>query len=185
MRLLGAWPFRIEGNMVPSAPEYIIANMAVGGRWPVPPDSTTPFPAYMDIKSIRVYQYRDLKDAPVTKPWLAMDATRVTPGVVKPGQSIEIQSSFATGRAYPSVLTRVYVTDFYGKKYLTEIDVPCQDVKPGSPNMVKARWTVPANLPPGLYTIALKFSSDNPKLDSFLGCATRFEVSSTGLTNYK
>jgi beta-glucanase (GH16 family) len=41
---------------VPAEPMYVIANLAVGGDWPGNPDATTPFPGYMDIDYIRVYQ---------------------------------------------------------------------------------------------------------------------------------
>jgi beta-glucanase (GH16 family) len=40
---------------VPAEPMFILANLAVGGKWPGYPDTTTKFPAYMDIDYIRVY----------------------------------------------------------------------------------------------------------------------------------
>ncbi len=40
---------------VPAEPMFILANLAVGGKWPGYPDPTTPFPAYFDIDYIRVY----------------------------------------------------------------------------------------------------------------------------------
>ena len=49
---------RIERSefTIPKQAMYIIANLAVGGTWPGPPDSTTPFPAELNIDYIRVYQ---------------------------------------------------------------------------------------------------------------------------------
>ena len=41
---------------IPSHTSYLIANLAVGGTWPDPPDSTTPFPSYYDIDYIKVWQ---------------------------------------------------------------------------------------------------------------------------------
>jgi beta-glucanase (GH16 family) len=41
---------------IPSHTSYLIANLAVGGVWPDPPDSTTPFPSYYDIDYIKVWQ---------------------------------------------------------------------------------------------------------------------------------
>jgi hypothetical protein len=35
---------------------YPILNLAVGGDWPGPPDSTTPFPASLDVEFLRVWQ---------------------------------------------------------------------------------------------------------------------------------
>jgi beta-glucanase (GH16 family) len=34
---------------------YIILNLAVGGSWPGPPDSTTPFPSQMLVDYVRIY----------------------------------------------------------------------------------------------------------------------------------
>jgi beta-glucanase (GH16 family) len=41
---------------VPNQPMYLIVNLAVGGDWPGPPNSTTKFPAYYDIDYIRIYK---------------------------------------------------------------------------------------------------------------------------------
>lgn len=46
--------WRIEGEEVPDEPMYLIANLAVGGDWPGPPDESTRFPAALEIDSITV-----------------------------------------------------------------------------------------------------------------------------------
>jgi beta-glucanase (GH16 family) len=45
-----------KASRIPSAPMFVIANLAVGG-WPGPPDLTTPFPSEMTVDYIRVYQH--------------------------------------------------------------------------------------------------------------------------------
>ncbi len=45
-----------QSQHIPQAPMYLIANLAVGGKWPGSPSVRTPFPAYFDIDYIRVYQ---------------------------------------------------------------------------------------------------------------------------------
>ncbi len=40
----------------PNEPMYLLATLALGGNWAGPPDDQTPFPSYMDIDYIRVYQ---------------------------------------------------------------------------------------------------------------------------------
>ncbi|MGO9865845.1 MAG: chitobiase/beta-hexosaminidase C-terminal domain-containing protein [Terriglobales bacterium] len=43
------WPFD-DGNS-----HFIILNLAIGGSWPGPPDSSTPFPSEMFVDYVRVY----------------------------------------------------------------------------------------------------------------------------------
>lgn len=45
-----------KGHWVFDHPFFIILNLAVGGDWPGPPDSTTNFPAAMLVDYVRVYQ---------------------------------------------------------------------------------------------------------------------------------
>jgi beta-glucanase (GH16 family) len=51
----GVDQFRLTHD-VPQEEMYVIANLAVGGKWPGYPDKTTSFPAFFDIDYIRVYQ---------------------------------------------------------------------------------------------------------------------------------
>ncbi|MBI3739647.1 MAG: glycoside hydrolase family 16 protein [Chloroflexi bacterium] len=51
----GVERYRLTEN-IPQGPMYVIANLAVGGKWPGSPSVKTPFPAYFDIDYIRVYQ---------------------------------------------------------------------------------------------------------------------------------
>ncbi len=44
----GKWPFD-------DGPEFILFNLAVGGSWPGPPDSTTVFPADVLVDYVRLY----------------------------------------------------------------------------------------------------------------------------------
>jgi beta-glucanase (GH16 family) len=53
-RVDGHVRWTLSGDMVPSRPMYVVANLAVGGD--PPPDAATPFPASLDIDWIRVWQ---------------------------------------------------------------------------------------------------------------------------------
>jgi beta-glucanase (GH16 family) len=44
-----AWPFDAGQS------NFILVNMAIGGSWPGPPDSSTPFPSEMLVDYVRVY----------------------------------------------------------------------------------------------------------------------------------
>jgi beta-glucanase (GH16 family) len=39
-------------------PMYLIANLAVGGKWPGVPDASTRFPASLDLDFVRIYQFQ-------------------------------------------------------------------------------------------------------------------------------
>jgi beta-glucanase (GH16 family) len=47
--------FTVKGEDVPDEPMYLIANLAVGGRWPGSPDDSTEFPASMSVDYIRIH----------------------------------------------------------------------------------------------------------------------------------
>jgi beta-glucanase (GH16 family) len=53
----GVERFRYTGVTVVSKPMYLVANLAVGGDWPGPPDASTSFPAVYQIDFIRVWQH--------------------------------------------------------------------------------------------------------------------------------
>jgi beta-glucanase (GH16 family) len=56
--LLDGEPMRTltEADAIPHEPLYLLANLAVGGDWPGPPDDTTEFPAIYAVDYIRVWQ---------------------------------------------------------------------------------------------------------------------------------
>jgi beta-glucanase (GH16 family) len=47
-----------DASVIPNEPMYLLLSLAVGGDWPGPPDSTTPFPSSMKIDYVRVWQQR-------------------------------------------------------------------------------------------------------------------------------
>ena len=47
-RMKGKWPFD-------QGPQFILLNLAVGGKWPGPVDSTTAFPSEMLVDYVRIY----------------------------------------------------------------------------------------------------------------------------------
>jgi len=46
----------MDNGNIPSRPQYLLANLAVGGSWPGAPDATTPFPSDLEIDYVRVWQ---------------------------------------------------------------------------------------------------------------------------------
>jgi beta-glucanase (GH16 family) len=63
-----------------NTPMYMIVNLAVGGYWPGNPDGTTPFPADMQVDSVRVFSSDP--NVPTVSPQSGYDGT--LPGAIAP-----------------------------------------------------------------------------------------------------
>ena len=51
--------WRTEGAPFPAPFDrrfHLLLNLAVGGKWPGPPDGTTAFPSRMEVDWVRVHQ---------------------------------------------------------------------------------------------------------------------------------
>jgi hypothetical protein len=46
-----------ETRGIPDEPMFLLLNLAVGGKWPGYPDETTPFPSYLEVDFVRVYEW--------------------------------------------------------------------------------------------------------------------------------
>ena len=49
---------RRRPNLTFHRPAYMLIDLAIGGKWPGPPNATTPFPARMIVYSVRAYKFR-------------------------------------------------------------------------------------------------------------------------------
>ena len=76
----GVKRFETTGTGIPNQPMYLMANLAVGGDWPGPPNSSTIFPAMMDVDYIRVWQKISASPTPtrIPSPTISAGATKVT-----------------------------------------------------------------------------------------------------------
>src|SRR4051812_4203153 len=52
----GKQRFRLTGKNVPDVPMYLVADLAVGGDYPGPPNHATPFPSALKIDYVRVWR---------------------------------------------------------------------------------------------------------------------------------
>eukprot|EP01113_Clastostelium_recurvatum_P010033 TRINITY_DN1490_c0_g1_i3.p1 TRINITY_DN1490_c0_g1~~TRINITY_DN1490_c0_g1_i3.p1 ORF type:complete len:385 (-),score=95.97 TRINITY_DN1490_c0_g1_i3:88-1242(-) len=53
----GMQVFNLTHTCIPNRPEYLLANVAIGGDWPAPPNASTPFPSKMSVDYIRAYKF--------------------------------------------------------------------------------------------------------------------------------
>lgn len=51
--------WRVEGDLVPDEPMYLVANLAVGGVYPGPPSAETELPASLRIDRVRMWQLQE------------------------------------------------------------------------------------------------------------------------------
>jgi hypothetical protein len=51
-----------ETRGVPDEPMFMLLNLAVGGKWPGYPDDSTPFPSYLEVDYVRVYEWSCSED---------------------------------------------------------------------------------------------------------------------------
>ena len=88
-----------DTSHIPNIPLYLVANLAVGGDWPGNPDSTTPFPSYMNVDYIRVWQRCDTCTAATNTP---------APGTINPTNTLVPPTNVAPGTGTGTGLAAAY-----------------------------------------------------------------------------
>jgi beta-glucanase (GH16 family) len=150
---------RITGDLVPTQPMYVMANVAIGEGFRAP-NSTTTFPNTMDIDYIRVYQFNNA--APEYAPPVKLLPIQLSSYNPTPGQKLIITESVVVGpKDIPNANIGIDITDYNGGK------VPGADMGIGYP-VLKAGTTVtqsqsfviPANIPSGVYNIVYRVLSN-------------------------
>lgn len=120
----GVERFRVTAN-VPDKPMYLILNLAVGGRWPGAPDSTTRFPATFDVDYVRVWQPVNV---PPATPVSQVTQTPVPPPTPQPPPSgptlrAEISPANANPGETVNVALRLYnISNLYGLQAQCHVD---------------------------------------------------------------
>src|SRR5207302_7419291 len=91
----------IPASAIPSGTQWVynnnfflLLNLAVGGDWPGPPDSSTPNPSLMYVDYVRVYKA-------VAVPGPTMTASSITVTAGQAGTStLNLSSAKGTGKVY-------------------------------------------------------------------------------------
>jgi beta-glucanase (GH16 family) len=79
------------GRWVFNAPFYFLLNLAVGGDWPGPPNSSTPSPAEMVVDYVRVYKASNVDGPMMTAPALRARGDAASSTI------LELRSAAGTG----------------------------------------------------------------------------------------
>jgi beta-glucanase (GH16 family) len=141
---------------VPAKPMFIVANLAVGapGGWAGTVDSTTQFPANMDIAYVRAYQFAK-SPAPAPDP-VTFTNVAVSSATAHPGDTVTISTDLVIGGELLSrpAQSNLTIFNYDATQRVTTIDFP----SPTSfaPNMtyhLRTQYTVADSQAPGIYTM--------------------------------
>jgi beta-glucanase (GH16 family) len=152
----GVEAIRATGSASPAGPAYMLANLAVGGSWPVPPNATTPFPSYYNIKSIKAYQYNDSPPGPPL--WGTLGRTVLSANTVVTGGTLTVQNSVTVG---PAALTSGTYYLFINPFWDTAYDVSAETIFGAQASGTTLTFTNSCTVPttPQLYTVGEKVVS--------------------------
>ena len=145
---------RHTGSDVTGNPMYILANLAIGGSWPVPPDSTTPFPAHYAIDYIRAYQYDAMPAGAVVYPhdYEMPIASTYTPAA---GETVNIDARVRINTAQPGLILQAVLYDQSRQSTLANTNwMTATTLTPGE---ITHRFpiTIPAGTAPGIYRLSI------------------------------
>ena len=166
---------RVEGPHVTSKPAYLLANLAVGGTWPVSPDDSTPLPAYYVIDHIRVYQY---EPAPSATPIpIRLGKTLASAYVASPGDDIhfDVRVELAEALTHPLVVQAI----LYDEGLSTAVrSMQHTTDSPPAAGPVERRFstTLPSDLSPGIYRLSVGLFRDDWTNLTWLSNAVVIEV---------
>ena len=146
---------------LPIKPLYMLINLAVSaGGWVGSYDSTTAFPANLDIAYVSVYQFDDLTNPP--PPNLKFRKTIVSNTNPLIGQTIQIMGGFDTGQFDLSNLTlHVFIRTYDGSTQVAYVQKPIGYTLRNSVVPFALSFTVPSTLAPGIYNIAYAVTTSN------------------------
>lgn len=83
----------VDTQYISAQDMFLILNLQIGGSWPGDPDSSTPFPSYMDIDYVRVWQAGSPTTATPTPLPVEPTNTPVPTATIPPAQSTAAPAS--------------------------------------------------------------------------------------------
>ena len=154
---------------------YLMANLALGGNWPVPPDNTTPFPSYYDIDYIRAYQYNDLPLGTKTTQDHQFLKSSITPNVASPGQQVTVNLNLQINQAQAGLILQGVLYNNAGTAIASTNITTATSLTPGT---LSQQWTftLPVNLPTGMYHLSFGLFRQNWAGVDWLGRADMLQV---------
>lgn len=187
----GVERYRVTGANVPSKPMYIIVNLAVGGSWAGPPDSSTPFPGYMDVDYVRVYKQVQGQGYATIPRWDARIQSTPSPVntvpsfIVSPtvpnvtqiprGKTIRLTTNLTSNIAYAQSRVVFYVRDSAGNQVGDRMLSP-YNFTALQKQTAAFDFVVPAGGRTGTYTVDVGIFASDWKLLRWAGGTGRFQV---------
>eukprot|EP01114_Cavostelium_apophysatum_P024450 TRINITY_DN956_c0_g2_i1.p1 TRINITY_DN956_c0_g2~~TRINITY_DN956_c0_g2_i1.p1 ORF type:complete len:585 (+),score=101.11 TRINITY_DN956_c0_g2_i1:3-1757(+) len=151
-------------SCIPNTPAYMIANLAIGGSWPSPPNNLAQYPALMEIDYIRAYEYvasggvslpgpgQGIAYTEITEPntRLYFNNPKVVPETASPGNVVTFSVEIITP---PDLVNGIAQVQFYN---LTNENIRTFNLdKRTFPSTISVNFTIPMNQPDGFINVAL------------------------------
>lgn len=153
----------ISDDHVPSAPMFLLMNLAIGGHWAGPPSKATPFPTAFEIDFVRAYQYEDLIDRD-DRAYRYL-VTFVSDHVMKKGEELRFDFGIENRTLAGSYRFQVTLKNSVSDQKIGQYDTPISIDKRGD---FRRTWAlkIPQDTPTGLYVMSFGlFKADWSKVD--------------------
>jgi beta-glucanase (GH16 family) len=135
---------------VPDDRMYILMNLAVGGSWPVPPDSSTIFPSDFEVDWMKVYS---LQDQPQPAPVVHL-AAAVENDQGRAGANLKVNVNYYLEAQEDELVVQTIVYDHTGKNQVAYGDKKVFDRAQGS-HTQSVLVKIPEATPKGLYHVGV------------------------------
>lgn len=146
------------GTRVPSQPMYMLANLAIGNAnsWSGTVNSSTPFPANMDIAYIRAYKFNDVTPPPPEP--IVVKNVNISNPTATPGELIILSADIVIGNNNLPGPTAVqfFVYNYDGSQLLNTLNYNGpSSFTANTTYHVSMPYTISSGANPGLYTFAV------------------------------
>eukprot|EP01114_Cavostelium_apophysatum_P022879 TRINITY_DN842_c0_g1_i4.p1 TRINITY_DN842_c0_g1~~TRINITY_DN842_c0_g1_i4.p1 ORF type:complete len:429 (+),score=79.13 TRINITY_DN842_c0_g1_i4:548-1834(+) len=167
------WSF--SSDCVENKPNYILANMAVGGSWPGAPTNATVFPAYLEIDYIRAYKYNPNGGSTLAGPGngisytpivgtenpIRIGFTQATPETQSANGTVTISTTLTSDVTYDSAAVQFQYSNDTKDIATQSVMGTAASLVAGVPKVITNTFRIPASQSPGFIRVSVGYFSVN------------------------